>query len=498
MKTTKLFTILRTFSDEEMKRFEKFIISPYNNPGKNVKPLFKALKKYHPEYPNVKLTEDKIHKLLYRADKTKEKKAYIKVLLSNLTNLAVEFMKSINNENEFERKFSEVRFLKMLNTRKLDSIYSGQYNAIKKSLPKVLDPDSGQLLLKMQLEKENCNFLLDREEQQKTSEVLMNQGEYLLLFFLSEIFKIRAHYKTNEYVFNANYEGTLLNIVMDNFNFEPIVDFIKSNSPGNYPTIAIYYNSMMAQLDINNDNFYRNFRDLLEDNVNLFDSEELMNLYTDLEGCCWKRLNNSIDEEKREYFSKEIFELYKRELSMGLHKYEQGYMRIFKFRNIHMAALNLKEYDWLEDFTKRYYKELAPEYRENMYNYSLAVVSFNRGNYENSLKLFSNIKYDYFNLKVDTKNWMLLIYYELSLMEQAYSLIDTYKHFLAKNKNLSAIFRKNNLDFLNYYVKLIKFKDNRDVVDLEHMKNEISARGKLIHKGWLLKKIEELKSLKSI
>jgi len=493
MKTSKLFTILKTFSDEEIKRFEKFIVTPYNNPGKNVKPLFKILRKYHPGYPAEKLTEEKIHKLLYRSDDAKEKKAYIKVLLSNLTNLAVEFMKSINNENEFEKKYSEVRFLKMLNNRKLDKLYSGSYNSIKKTLPKVLDPDSGLHLLKMQLEKENCNFLLDREEQQKTSEVLMNQSEYLLLFFLSEIFKIRAHYKTNEYVFNANYKGTLLNIIMDNFNFEPIVDFIKNNSPGNYPIIAIYYNSMMAQLDINNDNYYRNFRDLLEDNVNLFDSEELMNLYTDLEGCCWKRLNNSIDEQKREFFSKEIFEIYKRELKIGLHKYEKGYMRIFKFRNIHMAALNLKEYDWLEDFTKRYYKELAPEYRENMYNYSLAVVSFNRGDYENSLKLFSHIKYDYFNLRVDTKNWMLLIYYELNLMEQAYSLIDSYKHFLAKNKNLSTIFRKNNLDFLNYYVKLIKCKNDREVIDLDQMNNEISARGKLIHKGWLLKKIEELK-----
>ena len=87
---------------------------------------------------------------------------------------------------------------------------------------------------------------------------------------------------------------------------------------------------------------------------------------------------------------------------------------------------------------------------------------------------------------------MLLIYYELSLMEQAYSLIDTYKHFLAKNKNLSTLFKKNNLDFLNYYIKLIKFKNESEVIDLDRMKKEISARGKLIHKGWLLRKIEEL------
>ena len=161
-----------------------------------------------------------------------------------------------------------------------------------------------------------------------------------------------------------------------------------------------------------------------------------------------------------------------------------------------MSALNLKEYDWLEKFTKKYYSELAPEYRENMYNYSLAVLNFNRGKYEESLKLFSNIKYDYFYLKVDIKNWMLLIYYELNLNEQAYSLIDTYKHFLAKNKNLSEVFRINNLDFLNCYVLLMKCKSNKDHIMLKKIYNDITSRGKFIHKGWLLKKTEELLKLK--
>lgn len=495
MKTPKLFTILRTFSDEEIKNFEKFIISPYKNPGKNVKPLFKALKKYHPVYSSEKLTEEKIYKFLYRTGNTKEKKAYVKVLLSHLTNLALEFLKNKNNESEYEKNFSEVRFLKMLNYRKLDSLYFSQYRSINRSLPKEFDSESSPYILNMQLEKENCNFLLDRDNQVKTSEVLLKQGEYLLLFFLTEFFKIRAHYRTNEYVFNAGYDGTILKEVMNNFNFEPIIQYLKNIKNDNYPIISIYYNSMMAQLDINDDQFFRNFKELLELNVSLFDREELGNLYVDLEACCWKRLNCNITDQRREYFRKELFDIYKKELKLNIYKYEHDFMRIHKFRNIIMSALNLKEYDWLEKFTKKYYSELAPEYRENMYNYSLAVLNFNRAKYEESLKQFSNIKYDYFYLKVDIKNWMLLIYYELNLNEQAYSLIDTYKHFLAKNKNLSALFKKNNLDFLNMYIKIMNFKCGKEFFNPDKMISELTANGKFIHKGWLLKKIEELKNI---
>ncbi|HMQ78046.1 MAG TPA: hypothetical protein PKE39_05380 [Ignavibacteria bacterium] len=495
MKTLKLFTILKTFSSEELKLFEKFITSPYINSGRNVKPVFNVIKKYHPLYPAEKLNEEKIYRLLYKSNKTSEKKGYIKVLLSHLTNLAVEFLKDINDENVFEKRFQEVRFLKMLNYRKLDSLYSAQYKKMSRSLPGEFDSESSPFLLYMLLQKENCNFLLDREYQQKTSDVLLKQTEYLLLYFLSEFFMNRAHYKTNEYVYNAQYEGTILNIVMNNFDFEPVMEFFRNNSPEYYPVIAIYYNSMMAQLDIENDLYFKNFRELLENNSELFNREELGNLFVDLEACCWKRLNNNITELKREFYRKELFDIYKNVLKLGLHKYEHDYMRIHRFRNIVMAALNLKEYDWLENFTKKYHKQLAPENRDNMYNYTLAVLDFNRGRFEEALKLFSKIKYDYFYLKVDVKNWMLLIYYELNLYEQANSLIDTYKHFLAKNKNLSALFKKNNLDFLNVYIKLISFKNGNEAVSLKNITNEVSAHGKFIHKGWLLKKIEEFKKI---
>jgi len=111
MKTSKLFTILKTFSDEEMKRFEKFIVSPYHNSGRNLKPLFRILKKYHPEYPADKLTEIKISKALKipGISSPGRTSSQLNVRLSELTKMAKDFAvieNVVNNKYEYSKNLA--------------------------------------------------------------------------------------------------------------------------------------------------------------------------------------------------------------------------------------------------------------------------------------------------------------------------------------------------------------------------------------------------------
>ena len=78
-----------------------------------------------------------------------------------------------------------------------------------------------------------------------------------------------------------------------------------------------------------------------------------------------------------------------------------------------------------------------PEYRENMKNYSYARLYFEKGQFDEALNFLSKVKYDNFALKYDIRVLMLRIYYELHYTEEALSLIDTFRHFIAENKSLS-------------------------------------------------------------
>jgi len=495
LQKTKLAAILKTFSKQEMKDFEKFISSPYFSSGRNVKPLFNAVKKFYPSFDSVNFTEEKIFRKLYPHKNFEGKKSFhiLRVLFSEIVALAEKYLKYINNNNGVNKHFSDVGYLRMLNERKLDNLFLKNFKNTNKSIGDIIDQDSSLYLLLMECEKEKCEYYLNREKQQETSEVMIRQGEYLVSYFLAEIFKIRAHYRTNEIVYNADFSNSLLKEVMDNFNFEKILDYMKNNSVKSYPVIVTYYNSMMAQLNVTDDSYYKNFKILLEQNFDLFDEEEKKNLLVDLEASCWKRVNSNLPYQKHIFYQKELVEIHKKKLKEGL--YKSGgidYMSLHTFRNILIAALNVKDFKWLEEFAEEYYKELAPEYRENMYNYSMAILYFNKGDYEKSLKLMSNVKYHYFYLRIDVKNWMLQIHYELNHFEQAYSLIDSYRHFLSNNKSVSDLFKKLNSNFLNYYVKLLKIKQGDKDINLNVIKNEVSEVSKFIHKGWVLRKIEEL------
>jgi hypothetical protein len=94
MQKTKLIALLKTFTKQEMKDFEKFISSPYFSPGRNLKPLFNVLKKYYPEFNSPNLTHEKIYRKLYPGKKYEKKKSehVLQVLVSEMMSLAEKFV----------------------------------------------------------------------------------------------------------------------------------------------------------------------------------------------------------------------------------------------------------------------------------------------------------------------------------------------------------------------------------------------------------------------
>ena len=88
---------------------------------------------------------------------------------------------------------------------------------------------------------------------------------------------------------------------------------------------------------------------------------------------------------------------------------------------------------------------------------------------------------------------MLKLYYELNYIEEAYSLIDSFSHFLTSNKKIRKNEVNNHLKFLNFYRELLKAKaaSGNSRINKE-IKNELVSSSLLPHKAWLIEKAEEL------
>jgi tetratricopeptide (TPR) repeat protein len=164
------------------------------------------------------------------------------------------------------------------------------------------------------------------------------------------------------------------------------------------------------------------------------------------------------------------------------------------FRNILFHGLRLKEYGWVNDFIDTYSPRVHPNDKENILNYGLAYLNFNIGNYEKAQDYLNKIEQSFFVFKVDVKNLMLMIYYELGYTEEGLSLIKSYREFIRRNKLLSRERQKRYHNFAKCLEKLIRYragtiKTNPGLIKRKLMKNNLVA-----FKDWLFEKIDVLQT----
>jgi hypothetical protein len=128
MKGSKLINILKTFSKEEMKLFEKFVASPYFNNGKNCAPLLKRLQKFYPDFDDEKLTNENIYKKLY--PRKNFNKQVIWNLNSAMEKMAEEFIAQLGMRND---KFGRMGYIvHHYNERKLKNLHAAMLHTIDK------------------------------------------------------------------------------------------------------------------------------------------------------------------------------------------------------------------------------------------------------------------------------------------------------------------------------------------------------------------------------
>ena len=130
--------------------------------------------------------------------------------------------------------------------------------------------------------------------------------------------------------------------------------------------------------------------------------------------------------------------------------------------------------------------------KEEIVQYSNAMIEFNKGNYETALKNLSKINLEISNMKLDIKNLLVIIYHELSYNEELISLIDTYKHYLARDKNISEKAKHIYTDFINLVSELLKIKlkeKSGSVFKLKKGIKEIQVSG---FREWFMTKADEL------
>ena len=158
--------------------------------------------------------------------------------------------------------------------------------------------------------------------------------------------------------------------------------------------------------------------------------------------------------------------------------------------NIVTVALRLDEIKFAEKFISEYKDRMNSDVRNDTYNYCLACIFFSKKEFSSALETISRINFALPLHKYLIKNLTLKIYYELNETNSIYSLIDSFKHTVKRDKSVPDNVKILVTNYTNFVKELVRIKSGeKDKEDIEaRIKKETTAE-----KSWLLSKVREFK-----
>lgn len=294
--------------------------------------------------------------------------------------------------------------------------------------------------------------------------------------FLANKLQLSCIMLSHQAVFKTTYKLQILNELLSHVEENPQLLGV--------PAIAIYYYQYRAMTRPDEEVHYRLLKKEILENGHLFPTEEMRVIYLLTINYCIGRINAGV-----EGFLKESFELYKDGIQKNIFL-ENGVLSRFTFGNIVIAGLNLKEFEWVEDFIHRYKVFLEEKHREDLVHFNLARLNFEKKNYKKAMQLFATLDYNDILMNLVAKTMLLKMYYELDETNALDSLIGSMKTYLQRKKVMG--YHKDNYKNIIQYTKKMLKMAHYDKEQIEKLKKEIEATNPLTERKWLLAQLDKL------
>ncbi|HMS64642.1 MAG TPA: hypothetical protein PKD83_05240 [Ignavibacteria bacterium] len=469
MKNLQLTEILGSFDKTELKEFEKFVQSPYFNNRSEVTRFFNSIKKFHPDFDSKEFSPENIFKKVYPGKKYND--VLIRKLNSLTTNLLMDFIAVKGFREDILEYNSKLAY--MLLERKLPGVFEKR-SKILDDLLKKSKRDLSYYEFKLKHTSVLNGHFLNTNEKSMAGR-LQNELNDLIEYFL--VVAVVQYIRFGEW-------SPALNIKFDLKFYKEVTNYISSKKENEVTLSDLYYNMLML-LKTGEESYYVKLmkgREKFETYLSELDDYNIAIVSMQY---CHKRVAKGDSEYKRHQF-----DITKKLIDKDL--IPAGFIEPYFFTNIVRNASGISEFKWAEEFIGKFKSRLNPDHSQEITDYSCAMLELSKGNFESALKFLSKINMERSNMKLDIKNLIIIIYYELNYQEELISLIDTYKHFLQRDKSVTAHSKKFNSLFLKFVSEMIKIKNSNNKSAAFILNKEIENVSYFLLKDWLLKKSSEL------
>ncbi|MEO8665955.1 MAG: hypothetical protein ABI462_10695 [Ignavibacteria bacterium] len=481
MINTILTDILRTFSKDEIKRFEEMINSSFFNKNTPVIKLFEQVRKYYPEFKSIKLKREDVYERMF-PDK-KYNYGSMKNIIYELQKLCEQFI--INQElskNEFDLKRALVSGL---NDRGLTNLSEKNLKELENSISGKEINDNEYFLKQYFInrikqtqifESSKGNIHSNQKVRTPYYEQNMNSINSLKKYYLLDTLKTYNKVITNKNIFDT--ERAIVDV--DKFVTQYKDDFDELS-------IRLEKDFLNMNLGKINESEFLELKKLILTDLYGMEADKNLTYAGSIYLLNYCRIKNHTDKSYKVHAFDILKSLVENE------NYDSGHasLDIVLCRNIIVVSTELHEFEWIENFLKASLKKIHPEYRENIMKFYFAFKHYHEGNFEKSLECLSDMNSDDIFNKNYIKELAIMNYFELKYFDLLNEQIESYKKFLVNNEMLPDSYKIQCRSFISYVTKLFKAASEKKI-DLQFLKKKITNERELLYKSWLLKKIDEL------
>lgn len=501
MKNSILVYFLESFSSNEIKEFDDFIRSPFFNKNESVVRLYNYLRKYHPEFPGDKISKELVYSKLFTG--TKYNDGFMRKIIFQLSRLAEQYITYASyNKNPVRVKLD---FLTEINNRDLPRIFNKHFPQLQKEVDENRLPDHTYFLDKYTAEVilighlNNARYKIDLHDKKLSyNDHVILKMEWLEKYFLSLAINTYRYLNYEGYTTESAFSDEILDLLI---NYLIDIQAAGKSSPvyDNNPFLNLHINEIMLMKNkdtsgsLETDSYYHKLKDTLVNGSPGFPVEHRFSLYNILhQHCAYKLLRGF------EGYKNERFELDKIALNNKIYKTDfENHFPPPAFAILVRDAAESGEIEWADNFIKDHRDTLDRDNYDTVINISYGLVNFYRGNYRESLDCLNKIKpVKRWEFKLAVKELTMMLYYELSMIQEAFYLADSFRHFVSK---LGAYFPEERVisrnNFLKYYLRLLKIKENRSAKGIDEINMDLENKKLVIfNRFWLGEKLKELEN----
>lgn len=482
MADNNLILILKSMNKKEFKELSLFVKSPFYNTNKNVIKLCGLIMQQSDLLNSGKIDLRYFHSKIYRNKPYKEEN--MKTLVHLLTRLAekylsyTEFIKSPGEE--------KLKLMRAYDTRNVEKLYRKLEKSEGEELEKISSMNLNILYRKMWYEKARIDYYSTRAIEKELHQAEIKLSEITIAVFFIEMFRQFNMFWRLDYI-DYEIDSEFVTPVMKSIDIDRIDNMFRSGSYKYYPLFEAYY-CLYRSIDEDEEKsglFLDKFKTILGDKNSQIEKSEQFVLSTIMVNFIHYLYMKDFKK-----YEKPLFEAFR--ILLSLYKYSgEKHLRLTIYTNMLRFGIQLKEYEWSREFILNFSPLLEENQRENMFNYGWCFLSFALKDYEKALEYESKIDYSTMQMKYYMRDVRLCSLYELGEYESALNLVDSYRHFIKKEKNFKGEMKKGYKEFVEHANELIKMKLGSRKIHRDELIKKINNSATM-RKAWLLAKASEL------